>query len=58
MDKTITIVGCVLIGLGISFVVAGETNPYLSWSIEIGGFLWIILGASTVSLGMKKTIQN
>ena len=58
MDKTITIIGCVLIGLGISFVVAGETNPYLHWSVEIGGFLWMILGAFTLVLGLVKNIPN
>ncbi|KFM20851.1 hypothetical protein AAA799D07_00061 [Marine Group I thaumarchaeote SCGC AAA799-D07] len=58
MDKTITIVGCVLIGLGISFVVAGETNPYLSWSIEIGGFLWLLVGAFTAVLGLVKKMPE
>ena len=58
MDKMITVVGCVLIGLGISFVVAGETNPYLDWSIEIGGFLWMIMGAFTLVLGLVKKIPN
>nr|AIE99105.1 hypothetical protein [uncultured marine thaumarchaeote KM3_105_E03] len=54
MDKTITIMGCVLIGLGVGFCVAGETNPYLHWSIEAGGFLWMILGAFTAVLGLVK----
>ena len=58
MDKMITVIGCVLIGLGISFVVAGETNPYLDWSIEIGGFLWMIMGAFTLVLGLVKKIPN
>jgi len=52
MDKMITVIGCVLIGLGISFVVAGETNPHLSWSIEMGGFLWLLVGAFTLVLGL------
>nr|AIE96389.1 hypothetical protein [uncultured marine thaumarchaeote AD1000_79_B02] len=52
MDKMITVIGCVLIGLGISFVVAGETNPYLHWSIEMGGFLWLLVGAFTLVLGL------
>ena len=58
MDKTITIMGLVLVGLGVGFVIAGATMGYLHWSVEAGGFLWIILGAATVILGMKKTIQN
>ena len=58
MDKTITIMGLVLVGLGVGFVIAGETMGDLHWSVEAGGFLWIILGAATVILGMKKTIQN
>ena len=58
MDKTITIIGCVLIGLGISFVIAGETNPSLSWSIEMGGFLWLLVGVFTAVLGLIKKIPN
>ena len=58
MDKTITIIGCVLIGLGISFIVAGETNQSLSWSIEIGGFLWLLVGAFTAVLVLVKNIPN
>ena len=58
MDKTITIIGCVLIGLGISFVVAGETNQSLSWSIEIGGFLWLLVGAFTAVLGFVKKMPE
>tara|TARA_B100001750_G_scaffold238198_1_gene244401 strand:- start:554 stop:766 length:213 start_codon:yes stop_codon:yes gene_type:complete len=58
MDKMITVVGCVLIGLGVSFFIAGETNPYLDWSIEIGGFLWMIMGAFTLVLGLVKKIPN
>ena len=58
MDKTITIIGCVLIGLGISFVVAGETNSYIHWSIEIGGFLWLLLGAFTAVLGLVKKMPE
>ena len=58
MDKTITIIGCVLIGLGISFVIAGETNPSLSWSIEMGGFLWLLVGVFTAVLVLVKNIPN
>jgi|TARA_B110000263_G_scaffold139321_1_gene120840 hypothetical protein len=58
MDKTITIIGCVLIGLGISFIVAGETNQSLSWSIEIGGFLWLLVGAFTAVLGFVKKMPE
>ena len=58
MDKTITIIGCVLIGLGISFIVAVETNQSLSWSIEIGGFLWLLVGAFTAVLGFVKKMPE
>ena len=58
MDKTITIIGCVLIGLGISFIVAGETNQSLSWSIVIGGFLWLLVGAFTAVLGFVKKMPE
>ncbi|MEA2044370.1 MAG: hypothetical protein U9M99_03205 [Thermoproteota archaeon] len=58
MDKMITVIGCVLIGLGISFVVAGETNPHLSWSIEMGGFLWLLVGAFTLVLGLVKKMPE
>ena len=58
MDKTITIMGLVLVGLGVGFLIGVVYMGYLHWSVEAGGFLWIILGAATVILGMKKTIQN
>ena len=54
MDKMITVIGCVLVGLGVSFIVAGEISPYLYWSIEMGGFLWMLVGAFTLVLGLTK----
>jgi|TARA_B100000809_G_scaffold141539_1_gene139105 hypothetical protein len=58
MDKMITVIGCVLVGLGVSFIVAGEISPYLYWSIEMGGFLWMLVGAFTLVLGLTKKIPN
>ncbi len=54
MDKTITAIGAVLIGLGVGFWVAHQIVLDLHSAYLTGGYLWVVLGALTVVLGLKK----
>ena len=54
MDKTITAVGTVLVSLGIGFWTAFQVMPELHSAYLTGGYIWMVLGAITVALGIKK----
>ena len=54
MDKTITAVGTVLVSLGIGFWTAFQVMPELHSAYLTGGYMWMVLGAITVVVGLKK----
>lgn len=54
MDKTIVSIGGVLVGLGVGFIAAIQIMPDLHSAYLIGGYMWVVLGAITMVLGLKK----
>ena len=54
MDKLIIIVGIIIVALGVSFVAAGAIYPSIHEAYGVGGILWLVVGAITTGLGLKK----
>ena len=53
MDRTIIGAGGVLTALGLGFFVAGELAQDLHSAFGTGGFLWIVVGALTMGIGLR-----
>ncbi|MDH3276996.1 MAG: hypothetical protein OEM21_02740 [Nitrosopumilus sp.] len=58
MDKLILIVGAMLVGLGIGFLIAGSIDYTLSSAYTAGGYLWLVVGAVTIGIGIKVRQSN
>lgn len=53
MDKMILSAGLALIALGVGFLAVGALDYNLSGAYTTGGYLWLVIGAGTVGLGLK-----
>jgi uncharacterized membrane protein HdeD (DUF308 family) len=52
-DKMILFVGIALIALGIDFLTIVSIGYTLSSAYTTGGYLWLVIGAATMVLGLK-----
>ena len=53
LDKMILSAGIAILVLGIGFLMVGSMNNSLSSAYTTGGYLWLIVGATTLGLGFK-----
>ena len=52
MEKFVFIMGSLLTALGIGFLSAHMIFPGLNGAFVSGGYLWVIIGAATMGLGL------
>lgn len=54
MDKMIVAMGAALIALGLGFWTTYEMIAGLHEAYQTGGALWLVVGAITIAMGLKK----
>lgn len=58
MDKMILSAGVILIALGVGFLAVSSMDYNLSSAYTTGGYLWRVIGAATLGLGLKVRSSN
>ena len=53
MEKMFVIIGMALVSLGIGFLVVKELEPTLHFAFDLGGWMWTLIGAVTILVGLK-----